>query len=170
VRISELSRSAGVPVDTIKYYLRAGLLPEGRRTSATQAQYDVTHLDRLRLIRALTGVAGLSLATTRQVLDHLEDPPASTHRLLEQVDELLGPEPEVPADTAEAEAIVDAMGWDLKITSPAPLNRLALALAAIGTADFAPGPGGRANVRARCGGPGRRGGRQRPRRRRGRRE
>jgi hypothetical protein len=70
------------------------------------------------------------------VLDRLEDPPATTHRLLEQVNELIGPEPAEPVDTAEAEAIADAMGWDLKITSPAPLNRLALALAAIGAADF----------------------------------
>ena len=38
MRISELSRRSSVPVATIKYYLRAGLLHEGRRTAATQAQ------------------------------------------------------------------------------------------------------------------------------------
>lgn len=128
-----------MPVDTVKYYLRIGLLPEGRRTSATQAQYEQSHLDRLRLIRALTGVGGLSLATTRNVLDVLDrvrDRPASTHELLQQVDPLLAPAGDEPADTAEAEAIIAGMGWDLKITDPGPVNRLAQALAAIEAADF----------------------------------
>ena len=62
MRISELSRTSDVPVATIKYYLRERLLPEGRRTSATQAQYDDSHLARLRLIRALLGPGGLSVA------------------------------------------------------------------------------------------------------------
>lgn len=138
MRISELSKSAGVPVDTVKYYLRMGLLPEGRRTSATQAQYEQSHLDRLRLIRALTGVGGLSLATTRSILEVLDrrDRPASTHQLLEQVDQLLAPLGEEPEDTTRAEAVIADMGWDLKITEPGPTSRLAQALAAIDAADF----------------------------------
>lgn len=47
VRISELSRASGVSTATIKYYLREKLLPEGRLTSATQAQYGQAHVDRL---------------------------------------------------------------------------------------------------------------------------
>ena len=39
MRISELSARTGVPVATIKYYLREGLLPEGERTAPTQATY-----------------------------------------------------------------------------------------------------------------------------------
>ena len=41
MRISELSARSGVSVATIKYYLRERVLPEGERTSATQATYDV---------------------------------------------------------------------------------------------------------------------------------
>jgi DNA-binding transcriptional MerR regulator len=82
VRISELSRETGVPVATIKFYLREGLVPEGRRTSATQSQYDEQHAARLRLIRALVGPGGLSLALVRGVLEAIDDPPESMHQLL----------------------------------------------------------------------------------------
>lgn len=52
----------------VTYYLREGLLPQGRATGATQAEYDETHMRRLVLIRVLIGVGGLSLAETRGVL------------------------------------------------------------------------------------------------------
>nr|MDT0525976.1 MerR family DNA-binding transcriptional regulator [Streptomyces sp. DSM 41633] len=38
MRLAELSERSGVPTATIKYYLREGLLPAGRRISATQAE------------------------------------------------------------------------------------------------------------------------------------
>src|SRR4029450_10954785 len=91
MRISELSQASGVPVATIKYYLREGLLHEGQLTSATQAQYDQSHLARLRLVRALLGAGGLSVAAARDVLDRLAQPPASMHDLLGEVQRLLGP-------------------------------------------------------------------------------
>ena len=37
MRISELARRSGLPVATVKYYLREGLLPAGEPTAATQA-------------------------------------------------------------------------------------------------------------------------------------
>ncbi len=80
MRMSELSRLSGVSVTTIKYYLREGLLPPGRQLSATQAEYDGNHLRRLRLIRALTGVRGLSVSTAREVLGALAEHTGDTHR------------------------------------------------------------------------------------------
>src|SRR5207248_1232149 len=74
VRIAELSRVTGVPIPTIKYYIRSGLLPAGDRTSWNQAQYDETHARRLRLVRALIEVGGLSVAATRQMLDSISTP------------------------------------------------------------------------------------------------
>jgi DNA-binding transcriptional MerR regulator len=82
MRISELSSQTGVPVATIKFYLREKLLHEGVRTSATQAQYDESHVARLRLIRALMGTAGLSIAAAHQVIQAIEEPPESVHELL----------------------------------------------------------------------------------------
>ena len=67
--MAELSARSGLSVATIKYYLREGLLHPGEATGATRTRYDETHVRRLRLIRALTEVAGLRLETVRQVLD-----------------------------------------------------------------------------------------------------
>lgn len=68
MRMSELSRITETPVPTVKYYLREGLLPPGRRTSPNQAQYDDEHVRRIRLIRALLGPGGLDVATAREVI------------------------------------------------------------------------------------------------------
>jgi DNA-binding transcriptional MerR regulator len=136
MRISELSRVSDVPVATIKYYLREGLLHDGQLTSATQAQYDESHVTRLRLVRALIGVGGLSVAAARQVLDQLAHPPASMHELLGEVQRLLGPRVDDEVDARAAESVIARMGWRLKTTDPAPVRRLAAALAALEAADF----------------------------------
>jgi DNA-binding transcriptional MerR regulator len=82
VRISQLAAESGVPVATIKFYLREHLLHEGELTSATQAQYDQSHVRRLGLIRALLGPAGLSVAAARELLQHVDHPPDSQMDLL----------------------------------------------------------------------------------------
>ncbi|QFZ20704.1 MerR family transcriptional regulator [Saccharothrix syringae] len=68
MRIAELSRRSGVSVPTIKFYLREGLLAPGDVTGRNQASYDEAHERRLRLVRALVEVGGLSLAAVREVL------------------------------------------------------------------------------------------------------
>jgi DNA-binding transcriptional MerR regulator len=72
-RVGELSRRSGVAVGTIKFYLREGLLPSGEATAKTQALYSGEHLRRLRVIRVLSEVGGLSIAKIRQVVETLED-------------------------------------------------------------------------------------------------
>jgi DNA-binding transcriptional MerR regulator len=73
MRISELSAHSGVPVATIKFYVRENLLPGGEKTSANQTNYGETQLSRLRLIRALAEVGGLSIANVRNVLAAIDD-------------------------------------------------------------------------------------------------
>jgi DNA-binding transcriptional MerR regulator len=82
MRISELSSQTGIPVATIKFYLRERLLHEGVLTAATQAQYDESHVARLRLIRVLLGPGGLSVAAAQRVIRAIEEPPESVHELL----------------------------------------------------------------------------------------
>ncbi|MBW4717490.1 MerR family transcriptional regulator [Saccharothrix obliqua] len=82
MRIAELSRRTGVPVPTIKFYLREGLLPAGELTSPNQARYGDVHLHRLRLVRALVEVGGLSIAAVRDVLGALDDPDKSLHKAM----------------------------------------------------------------------------------------
>src|SRR5688500_1047600 len=69
--------------------LRAGLLPRGTTQSSTWASYDEDHLRRLRLVRALADVAGLSLEEVRGVVDavaasesttRLTEPPSGPSR------------------------------------------------------------------------------------------
>ncbi|MDQ1722052.1 MAG: hypothetical protein QOI26_1786 [Pseudonocardiales bacterium] len=73
MRISELARQSGLPVATIKFYLREGLLPPGTPISRTQAEYSDSHLERLRLIRALRDIADLPVATVGTVLAAVDD-------------------------------------------------------------------------------------------------
>jgi DNA-binding transcriptional MerR regulator len=72
MRMAELSTESGVPVATVKYYLREGLLPAGRRIGPNQAQYSDEHLRRLRLVCALREIGGLSLAEVAAVLAALD--------------------------------------------------------------------------------------------------
>jgi DNA-binding transcriptional MerR regulator len=77
MRLAELSRRSGVARSTIKFYLREGLLPPGVSQGRNQALYDERHLERLRLIRALREVAGLSLEVVGRVAGELDR--ASAH-------------------------------------------------------------------------------------------
>lgn len=118
MRLSELSERSGIATATIKYYLREGLLPPGERVSATQAEYDESHLRRLRLVRALLQVGRLPVATAREVLGHVDDDSLGrTIRLGAALWALPhGPEPdeeapETAAARAEVDALLDRLGW-----------------------------------------------------------
>ena len=110
MRISELARAADIPVATVKFYLREGLLPEGRLTSATQAQYDDTHLTRLRLIRALLGPGGLSIATAHSVIQAIDDPPESVHDLLGVASQAVS-RPVAHHDHERVHGLMRVWGW-----------------------------------------------------------
>ena len=132
MRIAELARRGGVPVGTVKYYLRAGLLPPGTLTSATQAQYDERHVQRLALVRALLGVGGLSIAATREVLRAIEDTSASVHELIGIACTSLGPSGTDVDEPARdrARELVDRWGWRVSTDTPA-LGQLAAALTGV---------------------------------------
>jgi DNA-binding transcriptional MerR regulator len=68
MRMAELSAVSGVPVATIKFYLRENLLAAGERTAPNQADYGPDHVGRLRLIRSLIDVGGLAVVDARRVL------------------------------------------------------------------------------------------------------
>ncbi|MEV8306291.1 MerR family transcriptional regulator [Streptomyces flavidovirens] len=137
MRIGELSRRTGVPVPTVKYYVREGLLPPGRLTSPNQASYDETHERRLRLIRALLDVGGLKVAAIREVLAAVDDPARSVHDVLGEATNSIitryGEEAddEAVAARAEVNALMARRGWQVDPANPAA-DALAAALAALG--------------------------------------
>lgn len=126
MRIAELSRDSGVPVPTIKYYVREGLLQPGELTSPNQAQYDEEHLRRLKLIRALTEVGGLSIAGVRDLLAAAESPATSLHDALGKAQYATTPRYGYQASDASRQAgarqaaeLIDSRGWQVKLDSPA---------------------------------------------------
>lgn len=74
MKISELSERSGVPVATVKFYIREGMLPRGESVSATRAEYGDEHLARLRLIAALADVRGLPLSRVHDILALVDAP------------------------------------------------------------------------------------------------
>jgi DNA-binding transcriptional MerR regulator len=106
--ISELSRRTGVTVATLKYYLREGLLPPGTPLSATRGDYGATHEERVRLIRALIDVGGLSIGRVREVVDAHAHPPESRHGLLGVAHAVLRT-PNHAGPTTDP--LIDRLGW-----------------------------------------------------------
>ncbi|PZG34436.1 MerR family transcriptional regulator [Spongiactinospora gelatinilytica] len=134
MRISELSARSQVPIPTIKYYLREGLLPQGEQTSATRAVYGEDHLRRLRLIRALIEVGRLPVAAIRKVVDAVQDEDLPVHDMLGTAHYALGPEVEPDPDEAawrdagdRARALADDLGWAINPNAPT-LDELAQSL------------------------------------------
>ncbi len=135
-----------MPVPTIKYYVREGLLPAGRLTSPNQASYDATHERRLRLIRVLLDVGGLKLAAIADVLTAVDDSGKSVHSVLGVAANLIVPrdgQDEVKAERgaarARAQELITRRGWLVDDDGPAA-EALATALAAlerVGHGDFA---------------------------------
>ncbi len=124
MKISQLCDQTGVSVASIKFYLREGLLPSGERTSANQAEYGHTHVERLRLIRALIDIGGLSVATARRVLEAVD----STELPLDYVfgiaqyavsDATLY-EPVDPESIGlrTVDVVIERMGWDVTDENP----------------------------------------------------
>ncbi|MFG2288830.1 MerR family transcriptional regulator [Streptomyces sp. NPDC048595] len=118
MRLAELSERSGVSTATIKYYLREGLLPPGRRITATQSEYDEEHLRRLRLVRALIQIGRVPVNTAREVVAAVEDDSRDQLSRLGTAVEALpsGPEPDErdPAtDLARRTAteLLERVGW-----------------------------------------------------------
>src|SRR3954452_18780732 len=66
LRIDDLARAAEMPVDTIRYYAREGLLPPALKSGKNRL-YGPEHLERLNRIRALQAKR-FSLAAIRAIL------------------------------------------------------------------------------------------------------
>jgi DNA-binding transcriptional MerR regulator len=69
-KISDVSRETGVPVGTIKFYIRAGLLPGPTiKTGRNMAYYDRKFIDRTRCIRELQQKRFLPLGVIKAIMD-----------------------------------------------------------------------------------------------------
>ncbi|MDX1513037.1 MAG: helix-turn-helix domain-containing protein [Gammaproteobacteria bacterium] len=108
--IGQLAESAGCGVETVRFYERAGLLPEPPRSAGGHRNYRSEHLRRLRFIRrgralgfsldeirellALADGGGKNCADVRQIasahLDKVREKLAELRRLEASLDSLAG--------------------------------------------------------------------------------
>jgi DNA-binding transcriptional MerR regulator len=69
MRMRELERASGVGRETIRFYIREGLLPEPSRATRNSASYSDDHVTRLKAIKRLQEERFLPLAVIRTLLD-----------------------------------------------------------------------------------------------------
>ena len=137
MRISELSESSGVPVPTIKFYLREGLLHPGEKITPRLTSYDDTHRMRLGLLRVLREVGDVPVDRLGQLVGTTESRHSTVHEMLAAASVALAPKP-APAgperDTvrAMADGLIDRAGWTRVSPDSVDRDNLASVLEAIG--------------------------------------
>ena len=127
--ISELSERTQVPIDTIKHYLRIGVLPRGEPIAHRRAEYDKSHVARLHLIRAMIEVGDMRLDSVRRVFDAVDEgrssvPEAMRLAHFELSRRFLDAGEPTPEALAAVDGVIARRGWHLTEDST---HRLALA-------------------------------------------
>jgi DNA-binding transcriptional MerR regulator len=124
MRIGELAQSAGVTVDTIRYYERIGVLPKARRASNGYRDYASDVRNRLRIIRNAVSL-GFPLKEITKLL-RIRDAggaPCAQVRdyavtLVDQIDRRIA---EMKAERKAMLGMIDH--WNLKLAKTTPGTR-----------------------------------------------
>jgi DNA-binding transcriptional MerR regulator len=116
MRISELSDTSGVPVPTIKFYLREGLLHPGEKLTPRLTEYDETHRKRLGLLRILREVGDVPVDRLGLLVGTTQSRHSTVHEMLAAASDALAPQPAPPGpDRAAvremADGLIDRAGW-----------------------------------------------------------
>ena len=114
MQVSELVRVTGVPLATVKYYLREGLLPAGRRVTARSSEYGEQHVRRLTLLRILRDVGAIPVQRLRELVEAVETPRLSVHEMFGRASDAIAAGARRDQESAlepspEAAAMVDAV-------------------------------------------------------------
>jgi DNA-binding transcriptional MerR regulator len=89
LKISELAERSGVPVATVRHYLREGLLPEPVKTSRNMAYYPPQFVGRIRLIKQLQEERFMPLRVIRDLLEREDTDPERLRAMVELEDRIL---------------------------------------------------------------------------------
>lgn len=129
--MSQLVARSGVPLATIKYYLRERILMPGTATSATRADYGDQHLHRLAVVKALAG-AGLPVHKIRRIVELIEAPGEDLHDTVGRAIATLPPYPDGPRRTEHPRArrVLERLGQVYDPSYPA-VDQLERALDAV---------------------------------------
>jgi DNA-binding transcriptional MerR regulator len=89
LKISELAERSGVPVATVRHYLREGLLPEPVRTSRNMAYYPPEFVERIGVIKQLQEERFMPLRVIRDLLEREDAEPDRLRAMIELEDRIL---------------------------------------------------------------------------------
>ena len=102
LKMQDLERATGVGRETIRFYIREGLLPEPERPSRNVAWYDESFVERVALIKELQQKRFLPLHVIKAIVGNDAAPSRDEVRTLLELDGKLfpavGSAPEMPAD------------------------------------------------------------------------
>jgi DNA-binding transcriptional MerR regulator len=88
LKIGELARRTGVPIATLKFYVREGLIAPTRKSGRTMAWYHPSVVERIRSIRELQERQFLPLDVIRKTIDRAAGA-ADDHAIAEGIAEVL---------------------------------------------------------------------------------
>lgn len=89
MKIGELAQAAGTQSETIRYYERAGLLPEAARNGANYRVYNPSHIQRLAFIRHCRSL-DMTLEEIRTLLQFKDSPEENCEQVNALLDEHIG--------------------------------------------------------------------------------
>jgi DNA-binding transcriptional MerR regulator len=138
MKIAALSSATGASVATLKYYLREGLLHPGVATAVNQADYDDSHVRRVRLVRALVELGHLSIAEVAAVIAAVDDEDVPIHDAFGVTQDAMVPDrPRDDEPHALARSLVEALvvRHDLRVRPDAEARNM-LADAFVHMAEF----------------------------------
>ena len=76
LKMRDLERATGVGRESIRFYIREGLLPEPERPGRNVAWYDESFIERIRLIKELQQKRFLPLQVIKAIVNS-DEPPAA---------------------------------------------------------------------------------------------
>jgi len=89
MRIGDLARTTGTPVETIRFYERERLLPRAQRADNNYRVYTAAHAERLAFIRQCRSL-DMTLDEVRELLRLREAPAEDCHAIDALLDEHIG--------------------------------------------------------------------------------
>ncbi len=103
---SKLAKAAGVNVETLRYYIRRGLLPEPPRRDSGYRMYPPENVERLRFIKSAQEL-GFTLEEIQQLLSLRVDENATAEDVRQQAQEKVT---QIDAKIAALQQMRDALG------------------------------------------------------------
>ncbi len=86
MKMKELERATGVNRETVRFYIREGLLPEPERRGRNVAFYDESFIERLELIKELKSKRFLPLSIIKSIVGSKQAPTLSEVQALMELD------------------------------------------------------------------------------------